>query len=90
MIAFGCRKAEAPASRVGNGADAAALDARAVDAAALDAAAVDAGVPIDAAPARKKRKPSRREACLDACRKRNMYTDCADAEGMGACPCHCP
>src|SRR5437764_13346712 len=32
-----------------------------------------------------------RTQCVADCKRRNMYTDCADAEGhMLPCPCHCP
>jgi hypothetical protein len=31
-----------------------------------------------------------RQACLEKCEERNMYTDCADEDGhMMPCPCHC-
>ena len=100
VVAFvACRKAEPPAPRASDAAlvDAAAVDSALVDA-ALDAAPLDAAAPPgDAAPPdappRKKpatKKRSRREACLEACEKRNMYTDCADADGMTGCPCNCP
>jgi hypothetical protein len=72
------------------------IDATVIDvaiAAPVDAAPVDAAIDaaIDAAPPQKPRaKKKSRSACLDECRKRNMYTDCAgDEGGMMPCPCNC-
>ena len=65
--------------------DASVFDAL-TDALPADAAPADAAVPRRKAAT----KRSRRDTCREECERRNRYTDCADENGMGPCPCHCP
>lgn len=71
--------------------DAGARDAATTDAPTpvlADAGARDAATPDALKPIRRTR--SSREACRKRCLERNKYTDCANEEGLTACPCNCP